>query len=75
MKRNILVILSILIASIASRAQHDTRDVIQEDSVIWQHAISEIDSIIFYDADVVPDTNTLPKITGFHLNTFIDENL
>jgi len=74
MKGKIILTILILTATIGSRSQNDTMYVIQDDSVIWFHAVSDIDSIIFYDAQFIPDTIPLPKITGFMNNTFVDEN-
>jgi len=74
MKRNIALTVLILFASIASKSQNDTMFVIQEDSIVWQYAVSDIDSIIFYNAQFTPDTIPPPKITGFENNTFINEN-
>lgn len=74
MKRYLLLTVLILLAGIASKSQHDTMYVIQDDYVLWQSPIDDIDSIIFYDAQFTPDTIPLPKITGFANNTFVDEN-
>ncbi len=74
MKRYLLLTVFVLLLSVVSKSQHDTMYVIQDDSVLWQYAVNDIDSIIFYDAHFTPDTVPLPKITGFVNNTFIDEN-
>jgi len=73
MKRNIILTLLILLATIASKSQNDTMYVIQDKNVVWQYAVSDIDSIIFYTPDTIPHSPP-PKITGFENNTFIDEN-
>lgn len=74
MKRITILTFLILLGTIVSKSQNDTMYVIQEDSIVWQYPVSDIDSIIFYDANFTPDTTTLPKITGFQYSTFIDEN-
>jgi hypothetical protein len=74
MKRSVMITALLLLTAMASRAQHDTMYVLRDDSIVWQHAVSDIDSIIFYNAHFTPDTVPLPKITGFWFNSFIDEN-
>jgi hypothetical protein len=73
MKRSVILTTIILLATIASKSQNDTMYVFQDKNIIWQHAVSDIDSIIFYAADSNIHS-PLPKITGFQNNTFIDEN-
>jgi len=73
MKGKLLITIGLLIISLASISQHDTMYVMQDDSIVWQYAVSEIDSIIFYDTEEIPEIS-LPKITGFEDNTFVDEN-
>lgn len=70
----IFLSICILVSAMAARSQHDTMYVVREDSVIWQSAVADIDSIVFYDAEFTPDTVPLPKITDFVYTTFIDEN-
>jgi hypothetical protein len=74
MKRKLFLATLFLLMVTVSKSQYDTMYVIKDDSVIWQHAIIDIDSIIFYDAQFIPDTVPLPKITGFADTTFVDEN-
>ena len=74
MKGKLFLATLFLLLAMASKSQYDTMYVIKDDSVVWQYAISEIDSIIFYDAQFIPDTVSLPKIIGFVDATFIDEN-
>ena len=76
MTRRLIIIFVLLYSVINLKSQSDTMYVYKTDSILWQYAVPEIDSIIFYQAQT-PDTTPvipIPKIIGFENNSFIDEN-
>lgn len=74
MKRNIILCIVILLAAFSLKSQNDTMYVIENENVVWQYAVSDIDSIVFYSQDSIIPHGPLPKITGFEEDTFVDEN-
>ena len=71
MKKSIQIIATVLVILFGNSAvgQNDTIYVIQDGVVLWKHATSSLDSIIFYDPNPI-DTTTNSTITDADGNVY-----